>query len=170
MLAQGTSCFAFDPSPFHSGLWLIHHDRSNSQYEKVRTRYERVEGGESRWGFETERDTHGRANFCLQVLELGWQPSCGDSGQWAEGGLCVCLCMAFAAVLPTLSNHSGRRLEWHFRKFPLMWDWGPSCQDRAAWRGLGGVKWAGEIEGSVGCCLSDLARSRSFMAYGGEHW
>lgn len=43
--------------------------------------------------------------FCLPVVKLGWQPSCGDQGQWQS---CVCPWTVFAAPHPTLSNHSGK--------------------------------------------------------------
>lgn len=128
---------------------------------KVRTQYEGVGGGAKlRRGVRgRERCTHGQANFFfLRALELGWQPSCGYQGQWAEG----LLCGAFATILPVLFNHSELLLEWQLEKFPLMWDWGPSCHAGAA--GMGLLEW----NESVQSCLSDLARSRGFLTYGGR--
>ena len=74
--------------------------------------------------------------------------------------------MAFAATLPHTVQSLRPSTGVTFQEISTDVGLGPQLSRRSSGEGLGGV---GKRESGVGCRLSDLARSRSFMAYGGEH-
>lgn len=170
-MAQGTSSVPFDPSPFHPGPWLSRHDRLNSKYEKVRTFYEGVEGVESQWAFETERYTHGRANFASMCWSWGDSHRVGT----ANNGLretCVYVCVRRPSQRHSPRHPITQAVYWSDISGNFHWCGTGAPAVKPEQRG--GAGWGEmsirERERSVGCCLSHLARSCSFMAYGGEHW
>lgn len=106
-------CFLHcDLSSFHFGPWLSCHDRLNSKDKKLRIHYEGGESDESHWGLETEKYTHDRMHLSLsaqvRVTAIRWGTG---TSSWKR-----IVCVAFAAVLSTLSSHWHSLLEWHFRK------------------------------------------------------
>lgn len=109
----------------------------------------------------SQKETHAwSGKSFLRALELGWQPSCGYQGQWAEGALCGsgCVCVGCATILQSLRASAGVTV-WE-----ISTDVRPGSQ-LSSWSsrdGFGGVKWE--------CRVSDLARSFRFCGEQQEHF
>ena len=170
-MAQRASSVPSDPSPFHSGPWLSRHDRLNSKHEKVRTFYEGVEGVEC--GLLRQKDTRMAGQILPPCAGVGVTAIVWGLRTMGWGRLvCMSVYVGLRSNIPNAIQSLRSSAGVTFQEISTDVGLGPQLSSRSSREGLGGVKWVAERERerSVGCCLSHLARSRSFMAYGGEHW